>query len=55
MVEIQPGIFREVSNDVDAIEQWTAVCSSLGRLMPHSHHDHGGVLGGVLGHRQGGR
>jgi hypothetical protein len=26
MVEQQPGIFKEVSNDVDAIEARTAVC-----------------------------
>ena len=49
MVEQQPNMFRKVNNDVDsdAIEECMAVCSSLGRLMPHSHD------GGVLG--QGGR
>jgi hypothetical protein len=36
VVEQQPGIFREVSSDVDAIEERTAVCTPLGRPMPHS-------------------
>jgi hypothetical protein len=48
MVEQPPGIFRQVSNDVDVIEERTAVCRPLGRPMPHSR---GG--GTVLG--QGGR
>jgi hypothetical protein len=32
MVEQQPGIFREVSNDVDAIEEYSAVCRPRGRF-----------------------
>jgi hypothetical protein len=48
MVEQQPGIFRQVGNDVGAIEERSAVCRPLGRPIPHSR---GG--GSVLG--QGGR
>jgi hypothetical protein len=31
MLEQQPGIFREVNNAVDAIEECSAVCRPLGR------------------------
>jgi hypothetical protein len=36
MVEQQPGIFREMSDDVDAIDEHTTICGPLGRLMPRS-------------------
>jgi hypothetical protein len=45
MEEWRPDIFRGVSNDVDAIEEWTEVCGPLGRLTTQCHHVDGGVLG----------